>query len=136
MSSTAKPSTDAKMEVDAPKKKQIPALGVLEEDDEFEEFPAQDFLNRLMLADWEDRDTDIANLTNPSSSGASKNVVDNLWEDNWDDDDVEDDFSKQLRQACILSCLLDPCLTRSRTNREEVAKQQASRPNEPQPMTH
>ncbi|KAG9128384.1 hypothetical protein FRC07_014797 [Ceratobasidium sp. 392] len=106
-SSTAKPSTDAKMEVDAPKKKQIPALGVLEEDDEFEEFPAQD---------WEDRDTDIANLTNSSSSGASKNVADNLWEDNWDDDDVEDDFSKQLR--------------------EEVAKQQASRSNEPQPMTH
>jgi hypothetical protein len=40
-SSTAKATTDAKMEVDAPKKKQIPALGVLEEDDEFEEFPAQ-----------------------------------------------------------------------------------------------
>lgn len=29
------------MEVDTPKQKQIPALGVLEEDDEFEEFPAQ-----------------------------------------------------------------------------------------------
>ncbi|KAG8688597.1 hypothetical protein FRC09_012830 [Ceratobasidium sp. 395] len=92
--STTKPPTDAKMEVDAPNKKQIPALGVLEEDDEFEEFPAQD---------WEDRDTDIANLTNPASSGASKNVVDNLWEDNWDDDDVEDDFSKQLRQVCAVS---------------------------------
>ncbi|KAG9100630.1 hypothetical protein FS749_014039 [Ceratobasidium sp. UAMH 11750] len=90
---SSKPA-DTKMEVDTPKKKQIPALGVLEEDDEFEEFPAQD---------WENRDTDIANLTNPASSGASKNVVDNLWEDNWDDDDVEDDFSKQLRQACILS---------------------------------
>ncbi|KAG8745141.1 hypothetical protein FRC10_008753 [Ceratobasidium sp. 414] len=127
MSSTAKPSADAKMEVDAPKKKQIPALGVLEEDDEFEEFPAQD---------WEDRDTDIANLTNPSSSGASKDVADTLWEDNWDDDDVEDDFSKQLRQAGILSCFLDSCLTRPRINREEVAKQQASRSNEPQPMTH
>ncbi|QRV89418.1 DSS1/SEM1 family domain-containing protein [Ceratobasidium sp. AG-Ba] len=92
-SSTTKPA-DAKMEVDAPNKKQIPALGVLEEDDEFEEFPAQD---------WEDRDTDIANLTNPSASGASKNTVDNLWEDNWDDDDVEDDFSKQLRQVLFFS---------------------------------
>ncbi|CAE6472259.1 unnamed protein product [Rhizoctonia solani] len=106
MSSTAKASTDSKMGVDGQKKKQIPALGVLEEDDEFEEFPTQD---------WEDRDTDIANLTN-SSSGGTKSSADNLWEDNWDDDDVEDDFSKQLR--------------------EEVAKQQASRSNEPQPMTH
>ncbi|CAE7205471.1 unnamed protein product [Rhizoctonia solani] len=106
MSATTKASTDTKMDVDGLKKNQIPALGVLEEDDEFEEFPAQD---------WEDRDTDAANLTNPPSGGA-KNSADNLWEDNWDDDDVEDDFSKQLR--------------------EEVAKQQALRPNEPQPMTH
>ncbi|KAB5595786.1 26S proteasome complex subunit DSS1 [Ceratobasidium theobromae] len=88
MSSSAKPS-DAKMDVDAPKKKQIPALGVLEEDDEFEEFPAQ-------VEDWDARDTEIANLTNATSSG-TKSSADNLWEDNWDDDDVEDDFSKQLR---------------------------------------
>ncbi|KAF8688899.1 hypothetical protein RHS03_09229, partial [Rhizoctonia solani] len=125
MSSTAKTSTDAKMDVDDQKKKQIHALGVLEEDDEFEEFPAQGMaipymLSSLvrkspLLADWEDRDTDIANLTNTSSGGA-KSSADNLWEDNWDDDDVEDDFSKQLR--------------------EEVAKQQASRSSEPQPMTH
>ncbi|CAE6352328.1 hypothetical protein RSOLAG1IB_01341 [Rhizoctonia solani AG-1 IB] len=106
MSSNAKAPTDTKMDVDGQKKKQIPALGVLEEDDEFEEFPAQD---------WDDRDTDIANITN-SSSGGAKASADNLWEDNWDDDDVEDDFSKQLR--------------------EEVAKQQASRSSEPQPMTH
>lgn len=46
MSSSAKPS-DAKMDVDAPKKKQIPALGVLEEDDEFEEFPAQGAYSQL-----------------------------------------------------------------------------------------
>ncbi|KAF8754323.1 hypothetical protein RHS01_06255 [Rhizoctonia solani] len=79
MSSTAKTSTDAKMDVDDQKKKQIPALGVLEEDDEFEEFPAQGMaipymLSSLvrkspLLADWEDRDTDIANLTNTSSGG-------------------------------------------------------------------
>lgn len=93
------------MEVDAPKKKQIPALGVLEEDDEFEEFPAQGMplspqsrcVNHLMFSDWEDRDTDIANLTNSGASGGTKAAPDNLWEDNWDDDDVEDDFSKQLR---------------------------------------
>lgn len=47
MSSSTKPASDAKMEVDAPKK-QAPALGVLEEDDEFEEFPAQGVHLRLV----------------------------------------------------------------------------------------
>ncbi|KAK7495652.1 hypothetical protein BaRGS_00013099 [Batillaria attramentaria] len=51
-----------------------PDLGLLEEDDEFEEFPADD---------WEEQDEDAADV--------------NVWEDNWDDDNVEDDFSKQLR---------------------------------------
>jgi hypothetical protein len=54
-----------------------------------------------MVVDWEDRDTDIANLTNASSGGA-KVSADNMWEDNWDDDDVEDDFSKQLRSVHFL----------------------------------
>ena len=58
---------------------------------------ASHYANHLMLADWEDRDTDIASLTNSGPSGANKAAPDNLWEDNWDDDDVEDDFSKQLR---------------------------------------
>jgi len=49
-------------------------LGLLEEDDEFEEFPAEE---------WASEEED------PSDS--------NVWEDNWDDDNVEDDFSKQLR---------------------------------------
>jgi len=49
-------------------------LGLLEEDDEFEEFPAEE---------WnEDKEE-------------KKEVV--VWEDNWDDDTVEDDFSDQLR---------------------------------------
>lgn len=48
------------------------------------------------VEDWDARDTEIANLTNATSSG-TKSSADNLWEDNWDDDDVEDDFSKQLR---------------------------------------
>lgn len=48
-------------------------LGLLEEDDEFEEFPAED---------WQGKDND-EELT--------------IWEDNWDDDDIEDDFSKQLK---------------------------------------
>jgi len=65
-------------QVDKPEAPQ-PQLGVLEEDDEFEEFTA---------SDWKDEDTDVSRLI---QSG-------NLWEDNWDDDDVEDDFSKQLRE--------------------------------------
>lgn len=49
-------------------------LGLLEEDDEFEEFPAED---------WTAKDEDGDDIS--------------VWEDNWDDDDVEDDFNQQLR---------------------------------------
>lgn len=49
-------------------------LGLLEEDDEFEEFPAED---------WTGKDEDDEDIS--------------VWEDNWDDDNVEDDFSLQLR---------------------------------------
>jgi len=49
-------------------------LGLLEEDDEFEEFPADD--------------TD-------ANTGEETTV--NVWEDNWDDDKKEDDFANQLR---------------------------------------
>ena len=49
-------------------------LGLLEEDDEFEEFPADSAKKNLE----EDKDA-------------------NVWEDNWDDDNVEDDFANQLR---------------------------------------
>ncbi|XP_059178101.1 26S proteasome complex subunit SEM1-like [Physella acuta] len=51
-----------------------PDLGLLEEDDEFEEFPAEDWTGE------EEAPDDI-----------------NVWEDNWDDDNIDDDFSKQLR---------------------------------------
>ncbi|XP_033322548.1 suppressor of exocyst mutations 1 [Megalopta genalis] len=49
-------------------------LGLLEEDDEFEEFHAED---------WTAADEDNEDIS--------------VWEDNWDDDDVEDDFNQQLR---------------------------------------
>uniref|UniRef100_A0A3Q2T8F7 26S proteasome complex subunit SEM1 n=1 Tax=Fundulus heteroclitus TaxID=8078 RepID=A0A3Q2T8F7_FUNHE len=54
-------------------KKHTVDLGLLEEDDEFEEFPAEDWTGL-------DEDEDA-----------------HVWEDNWDDDNVEDDFSNQLR---------------------------------------
>ncbi len=52
-------------------------LGLLEEDDEFEEFETED---------WNEIDKD----------GENEKEL-NLWEDNWDDDNVEDDFTNQLR---------------------------------------
>jgi len=61
--------------------------GVLEEDDEFEEFA---------VADWNDSKTDLAHLGG-AKPGTAKSGGDKLWEDNWDDDDIEDDFSVQLR---------------------------------------
>jgi len=51
-----------------------PDLGLLEEDDEFEEFPAEE---------WTGADEDQGDV--------------NVWEDNWDDDNIEDDFSQQLK---------------------------------------
>lgn len=54
-------------------------LGLLEEDDEFEEFEAED---------WNENEKD---------SEAGNNQENNLWEDNWDDDNVDDDFTNQLR---------------------------------------
>ncbi|XP_022326036.1 26S proteasome complex subunit SEM1-like [Crassostrea virginica] len=59
---------------DGKEKEKKPDLGLLEEDDEFEEFPAED---------WTGADEDEEDV--------------NVWEDNWDDDNVEDDFSLQLR---------------------------------------
>jgi len=64
-----------------------PTLGVLEEDDEFEEFS---------VADWDDSQTDLAHLGG-AAPGSAKSGGDKLWEDNWDDDDIEDEFSVQLR---------------------------------------
>ncbi|KAL7751364.1 hypothetical protein RI367_003224 [Sorochytrium milnesiophthora] len=61
-------------------KRQLPQLGNLEEDDEFEDFPAEDW-----AVDEEDKD-DIHN-----------------WEDNWDDDDVDDDFTVHLRYHTLTS---------------------------------
>ncbi|KAG5720229.1 hypothetical protein E4T56_gene3319 [Termitomyces sp. T112] len=62
-------------------------LGVLEEDDEFEEFE---------VADWDDSQTNLAHLGG-AAPGSAKSGGDKLWEDNWDDDDIEDEFSMQLR---------------------------------------
>jgi 26 proteasome complex subunit DSS1 len=60
-------------------------LGLLEEDDEFEEFETED---------W-----------NETGKEAENEEEVNLWEDNWDDDNIEDDFTIQLRFKNFLSSL-------------------------------
>ena len=50
---------------------------VLEEDDEFEDFPVED---------WTEEETQIPN-------GNA-----HLWEESWDDDDTNEDFAVQLRE--------------------------------------
>ncbi|KAF5392348.1 hypothetical protein D9757_001444 [Collybiopsis confluens] len=91
-SSNSKPKTQEKPKVEEKKEDVKPRLGVLEEDDEFEEFAA---------ADWDDSQTDLAHLGG-TVPGAAKSGGDKLWEDNWDDDDIEDEFSMQLRQVLTI----------------------------------
>lgn len=69
--STDPKDTDAKKPQPQP---QQPA--VLEEDDEFEDFPVED---------WAEEETQI-----PSGNA-------HLWEESWDDDDTNEDFAVQLR---------------------------------------
>ncbi|KAF4265300.1 hypothetical protein KXW98_000851 [Aspergillus fumigatus] len=57
---------------------------VLEEDDEFEDFPVED---------WPQEETEQANGNNV-----------HLWEESWDDDDAAEDFSKQLKYVCSKRC--------------------------------
>ncbi|KAI0317171.1 DSS1/SEM1 family-domain-containing protein [Amylostereum chailletii] len=93
--STSKTAPEAKVTDVAKPEESQPHLGVLEEDDEFEEFEAQD---------WDDSETALAHLGN-SAPGGAKSQGDKLWEDNWDDDDIEDEFSVQLR--CVISTFHD-----------------------------
>ncbi|CDK24527.1 unnamed protein product [Kuraishia capsulata CBS 1993] len=53
-----------------------PSFKTLEEDDEFEDFPADD---------WKDEDT-VANQRQ-----------EHLWDESWDDDEDGDDFTQKLR---------------------------------------
>lgn len=89
MSSTASTSKPTENSQASEKKKtdETQHLGVLEEDDEFEEF---------QVADWDDSETDLAHLGG-AAPGVAQSGGDKLWEDNWDDDDIEDEFSIQLR---------------------------------------
>lgn len=61
---------------EAPKDTQKPTAA-LEEDDEFEDFPVED---------WPQEEAEV-----PGGNT-------HLWEESWDDDDTSEDFSKQLKE--------------------------------------
>lgn len=71
--SNSTPASDPK--TDKPVEQKTTAAK-LEEDDEFEDFPSED---------WTEESTDL-----PTGNS-------HLWEESWDDDDTNDDFSAQLK---------------------------------------
>jgi 26 proteasome complex subunit DSS1 len=75
---------------------------VLEEDDEFEDFPVEGIDQphkhsprttklTLQYPDWPQEE---AEQTNGSKANDGS---EHLWEESWDDDDAAEDFSKQLK---------------------------------------
>lgn len=77
-------------------------LGLLEEDDEFEEFPAEG--NLTLFTEWSSKipltGCCFVYLPAPCTDWTGNKEDEeelSVWEDNWDDDNVEDDFNQQLR---------------------------------------
>jgi len=64
---------------------QLPKLGIIEEDDEFEEFEVQD---------WDAP-------SKGGNQGVAAGLHANQWEADWDDDDLDDEFSVQLRTELL-----------------------------------
>jgi len=58
-------------------KNEVKPAAALEEDDEFEDFPVEN---------WSQEETDV-----PGDNT-------HLWEESWDDDDTSEDFSAQLKE--------------------------------------
>lgn len=72
-----KPGDEKKPEGEQQKEQQTQQPALLEEDDEFEDFPVED---------WTEEESKV-----PGGNA-------HLWEESWDDDDQDEDFSKQLRE--------------------------------------
>ncbi|KAI9797603.1 MAG: hypothetical protein M1833_005386 [Piccolia ochrophora] len=94
-----------------PAKEQQKPTAALEEDDEFEDFPVED---------WGPEDTDV-----PKDNT-------HLWEESWDDDDTSEDFSAQLKWVAHDSNLPYQCFYRLVTvtktwTREELKKVEANK---------
>ncbi|CAF9909548.1 26S proteasome complex subunit [Imshaugia aleurites] len=77
---TAKATTATDTSTLKDQQAQKPAAA-LEEDDEFEDFPVDD---------WAPEDSEVP----PGQEGGTTH----LWEESWDDDDTSEDFSKQLKE--------------------------------------
>ncbi|PLB39974.1 DSS1/SEM1 family-domain-containing protein [Aspergillus taichungensis] len=77
MSNTSQTQTKAEP-TQQPQQEQKPP--VLEEDDEFEDFPVED---------WPQEESEQA---------GANGTENHLWEESWDDDDAAEDFSKQLKE--------------------------------------
>ncbi|KAB8220309.1 DSS1/SEM1 family-domain-containing protein [Aspergillus novoparasiticus] len=75
-------STQSHDKPEASQQPQQQKAPVLEEDDEFEDFPVED---------WSQEETEQA-------SGSANSANSHLWEESWDDDDAAEDFSKQLKE--------------------------------------
>ncbi|KAG8625859.1 hypothetical protein KVT40_006260 [Elsinoe batatas] len=66
--------------------------GQLEEDDEFEDFPVEDW-----PAD-QDLSAQTSGAQGSTQSGpGGQPATTHLWEESWDDDDTSDDFATQLK---------------------------------------
>ncbi|PGH33368.1 26 proteasome complex subunit DSS1 [[Emmonsia] crescens] len=83
--STSTQSTSQK-QPDAVPQTQQQKPAALEEDDEFEDFPVED---------WPQEE---AETTGFASGAAGGDTTNHLWEESWDDDDTNEDFSKQLKE--------------------------------------
>jgi 26 proteasome complex subunit DSS1 len=70
---------------------EAPRLGVLEEDDEFEEFEVEDW--------GAPGDVEMSSAASAGGSGkaAPAGLQPQDWQADWDDDDAEDDFASRLR---------------------------------------
>ncbi|GMG41298.1 unnamed protein product [Aspergillus oryzae var. brunneus] len=76
---------------------------VLEEDDEFEDFPVEGqtiIVDSARCADRRFPSTDWPQEETEQVSGSANGANGHLWEESWDDDDAAEDFSKQLK--CVL----------------------------------
>ncbi|CAI7634216.1 unnamed protein product [Penicillium bialowiezense] len=89
-------STQNKEPTEQPK----PKPQVLEEDDEFEDFPIEGTKRICKLAqtsklttrpDWPQEEAE------QTTGSAANDGSEHLWEESWDDDDAAEDFSKQLQ---------------------------------------
>ncbi|EEY15332.1 hypothetical protein D7B24_001708 [Verticillium nonalfalfae] len=79
-SSDTKPADKTAQDPKVEETQKPATAAALGEDDEFEDFPVDD---------WNEEDTEAA---------GGNNTTQHLWEESWDDDDTNDDFSAQLKE--------------------------------------